>query len=161
MSVGAKDLTELERRIAAAIEGDIDLTDDPFVAIARRAGTDEATVCAVIRNLKERGAIRRFGAVLRHQRAGYTENALVVWAVPADRLEEAGALAARRPEVTHCYERRPPFLGGYTLFTMVHGREHPLADIIKELASDLGIEDYLVLESVEEFKKVSMEYFRS
>lgn len=156
-------LTENERRVAAAIEGDIDIDSDvdPFAVIAKRTGLDEAAVLDVIRGLRERGVIRRFGAVLRHQRAGITENALVVWAVPAEDVERAGTLAARRPEVTHCYERTPPFQGVYRLFTMVHGHGRPLAEIIRDLASDLGVQDYLVLESIEEFKKVSMEYFQS
>lgn len=156
-------LTENERIVAAAIEGDIDIDgdSDPFAVVAKRTGLDEETVLDVIRRLRERGVIRRFGAVLRHQRAGITENALVVWAVPTEDIERAGTLAARRPEVSHCYERTPPFQGTYRLFTMVHGRGRPLAEIIRDLASELGVSDYLVLESVEEFKKVSMEYFRS
>lgn len=155
-------LTENERCVASAIEGDIDIDSeaDPFAVIAKRTGLDEETVLDVIRRLRERGVIRRFGAVLRHQRAGVTENALVVWAVPAEDLERAGTLAARRPEVTHCYERTPPFQGTYRLFTMVHGHRRPLTEIIQDLASELGVSDYLVLESIEEFKKVSMEYFK-
>lgn len=153
-------LTDNERRVAAAIEGDIDIDSDPFAAIAKRTGLDEATVLDIIRRLRERGVIRRFGAVLRHQRAGITSNALVVWAVPAEDMERAGTLAARHREVSHCYERTPPFQGTYGLFTMLHGLERPLADIVRDLAAELGVNDYLVLESVEEFKKVSMEYFR-
>lgn len=153
-------LTDREMRIATAIEGDISCDGDVFSAIARRAGTDEATVLEVIQDLKKRGIIRRFGAVLRHQRAGFTENALVVWAVPDNDLDRAGSLMARRPEITHCYERRPPFQEVYTLFTMVHGGARPLANIIKDISSELGTENYLVLKSEEEFKKASMRYFQ-
>ncbi len=160
MDAWKKLLTERETGVATAIEGDISCEGDVFSRIARRAGTDEATVLEVIQDLKDRGIIRRFGAVLRHQRAGFTENALVVWAVPDNDLDRAGSLMARRPEITHCYERTPPFQGIYTLFTMVHGGARPLAKIIEEISSEIGTENYLVLKSVEEFKKASMRYFQ-
>ena len=152
-------LSSREKRVAAAVAGDIDINGDPFAAIASQTGLDEREVLDMLRRLRERGVIRRFGAVLRHQKAGVTENALVVWAVPEKELERAGTRAAQRSEVTHCYQRTPPFLGVYSLFTMVHGRERGLVDIIGEMASELGVHDYLVLESMEEFKKASMEYF--
>ncbi len=161
MSRGKKaELTDLEKRVALAIEGDVGVDRDIFEQIAARAGTDEAAVRSVIESLRRRGVLRRFGAVLRHQKAGFTENVLVVWAVPESKIEEAGAFAARCPEVTHCYERTPPLEGRYNLFTMVHGGVVPLAEIIDKLSSGIGVTDYLVLESEEEFKKASMIYFK-
>ncbi len=159
MGENTEKLTEIEKRVAAVIETDVGDSADPFRKIAKRAGVDESTVLDIIRSFKERGVLRRFGAVIRHRRAGLTDNAMVVWAVPEEAIEHAGRLLAGRPEVTHCYERTPPFLGIYNLFTMVHGRSGSLKDIVAGLSSELDVQEFLVLESLEEFKKESMRYF--
>ncbi len=124
-----------------------------------RAGMSEEAVLDTIGTLVQRGVIRKFGAILRHQRAGITRNAMVIWAVPPDRTEETGAVFASFREITHCYERRPPFEGRYNLFTMIHAGEGRLESVIAKISSRSGICDYQVLESLEEFKKSSMEYF--
>ncbi|HET58599.1 MAG TPA: Lrp/AsnC family transcriptional regulator [Deltaproteobacteria bacterium] len=159
MGKNTETLTEIERRVAAVIETDVGDGADPFSEIARRAGVDESTVLDIIKDLRERGVLRRFGAVIRHRRAGFTDNALVVWAVPEEAIEGAGRLLAGRPEVSHCYERKNPFLGHYNLFTMVHGQAGSLGDIVAGLSAETGVQEFLVLESLEEFKKESMRYF--
>lgn len=138
-----------------------DLPDDrrPFRAVACRAGSDESGVLDTIRLLMKRGVIRKFGAVLRHQKAGLTRNAMVVWAVPPDQIEETGTVFASFRTITHCYERCPPLQGRYNLFTMIHAMEGALEETISGISKRTGIGDYQVLVSEEEFKKSSMEYF--
>ena len=141
------------------LQGDLPVERRPFRTVASRAGRDEQAVLETIRTLLREGTIRKFGGVLKHRQAGITRNAMVVWAVPPQRLEEAGALFASCKAITHCYERRPHFLGRYNLFTMIHAGEGTLEDLVAEIAGRAGIRDYLVLHSEEEFKKSSMEYF--
>ena len=148
-----------QRVLLKLLQGDVPVEKRPFLALAARAGIDEQTALDTIRDLLREGTIRKFGAVLKHQRAGVTRNAMVVWAVPPDRVGEAGAVFASFREITHCYERRPPFEGRYNLFTMIHGTGGTLEDLIAGIAGRVGIGDYRVLHSEEEFKKSSMEYF--
>ena len=145
--------------VAALLQGDLPLTARPFAEVAKAAGTTEEAVLEELREMKAEGIIRKFGAVLRHQRAGYTRNSMVAWEVPEARCDEAGRIFASRREVTHCYRREPMFLGRYSLFTMVHFREGEGAGFLEELAARAGAAGYLVLTSVEELKKTSMEYF--
>ena len=146
-------------QILRQLQGDLPVERRPFLTAASRAGSDERDVLETIRSLLSEGTIRKFGAVLKHQRAGITRNAMVVWAVPPQRIEETGALFASCKAITHCYERRPHFLGRYNLFTMIHAGEGTLEELVAEIAGRAGIRDYLVLHSEEEFKKSSMEYF--
>jgi len=152
-------MNQTDRHICRALEGDIDTTMHPFRSIADTCGISEREVLQRIRRMKEAGFIRRFGAVLRHRKAGVTENALVLWAAPSGQSERVGALLASHDEVTHCYERRPAFGGKYTLFSMIQCRKGPVEAFVRTLAPTLGIDDYLILDSMEEFKKQSMEYF--
>ena len=84
---------------------------------------------------------------------------MVLWAVPPGHAEAAGKALSSFAEVTHCYERTPPFAGRYNLFTMVHFRNEDDEVLLREMATAAGIADFRVLRSLEEFKKNSMEYF--
>ena len=104
--------------------------------------------------------MRKFGAILRHQKTGYGKNALVVWSVPADQIEKAGKIFASFPFVSHCYERNPAFGKKYNLFTMLHSKNENILSMIKDMATATNIHDYLILESIQEYKKTSPEYFK-
>ena len=110
--------------------------------------------------MKERGIIRRFGATLYHQEAGFNSNAMVAWLVPNERIEEVGEALARFREVTHCYQRRPQKDWHYNLYTMIHGDDKEQCHATAERMSEqTGIERYALLFSEREFKKTSMAYF--
>jgi len=148
-----------ERQVARLLQGDIPLVSRPFQEIGAATGHTEQEILTMISSFLQRGKMRKFGAVIRHQRVGYTHNAMIAWAAPPERIAAAGKILAAGKEVTHCYERTPSFLGRYNLFSMVHGKGEDLDSLIARLAAETGIEDYLVLKSEEELKKSSMEYF--
>ncbi len=152
-------LTEMEKRVSKFIQQDIPLEKRPFKSIAEQAFSSEEEVLATIQGLMAKGSIRKFGAILRHQKAGFTQNAMVIWAVPPDRYESVGNTLASFAEITHCYERVPPFEGKYNIFTMIHFQKENQESIIQKLSRAAGIKDFRVLASEEEYKKNSMEYF--
>ena len=84
---------------------------------------------------------------------------MVLWAVPPTDAEAAGKALSSFAEVTHCYERTPPFAGRFNLFTMIHFRKKADEDLLRKMALAAGVADFRVLRSLEEFKKNSMEYF--
>jgi len=164
---GMAGMTDEERKVARQVQGDIPLEKRPFEVIARRIGMKEDGVVSILKRLQERGVIRRFGAVLRHTKAGFSENAMVVWAVPEERCEEIGSRLALYNEISHCYERTPPFEGVYNLFTMVHlvgdsggaGKPDRMDTFIRSISQAIGIGEYRILRTLKELKKSSMEYF--
>ena len=152
-------LTPIEADVARHLQGTIPLVERPFQKIAEEIGLTEAEVLAIADGLRTQGIIRKFGAIVRHQLAGYTHNVMVVWAVPPARLDEVGKRLASFPEITHCYDRIPAFEGKYTLFTMIHFRKDVDVDLLGKIAVAAGVGDFKLLRSIEEFKKISMEYF--
>ncbi len=152
-------LTETEKKISRLIQRDIDLEKRPFKDIAEKSEITEEEVLATVRGLMTKGVIRKFGAILRHQKAGFSHNAMVIWAVPKERIESTGQTLASFKEVTHCYERTPPFAGKYNVFTMVHFGRGNQESVIQKFSQETGIKDFKVLISEEEYKKSSMEYF--
>jgi DNA-binding Lrp family transcriptional regulator len=151
--------TETGKKILKLIQQDIPLDKRPFKSLGEEVHVSEEEVLKTIRSLIKNGIMRKFGAILRHQKAGFTDNAMVVWAVPSDKCETVGQTLASFREVTHCYERTPPFEGKYTIFTMVHFRGKEQESMLQKLSREVGIQDFKVLISKEEYKKSSMEYF--
>jgi DNA-binding Lrp family transcriptional regulator len=153
--------SETEERILALVGGDLPDTAQPFKTIADEVGVTEDEVIGLITDLKERKIIRRFGATLRHQKAGYGHNAMVAWRVPGDRTDEVGQIFADRPEISHCYVRRTYPEWTYNVYTMIHGERPGQTDeVVAELEQSVGIDDHCTLRSLKELKKTSMVYFK-
>ena len=153
-------LTELEKKVISVIQGDIAVTTQPYLQIARQLGIAESELLGVLESLRERGIIRRFGATLRHQKSGYAANAMVAWQVDENRIQEVGRLMAGFKEVSHCYRRNPTADWPYNLYTMVHAAdEASCIDTTRRMAKMTGVDTYSLLFSRRELKKTSMKYF--
>ena len=153
-------LDNIDRQILVILQGDLGDCPEPYTRIAKDLNISEEDVIRRIKKMKDNGIIRRFGAMIRHIEAGIGYNGMVVWKVSPDRVEEVGNKLASFPEVTHCYERPPFGRKGGTLFTMVHSEsEQGCKDIVLKMAQSIGIEEYEILFSERELKKISMTYF--
>jgi DNA-binding Lrp family transcriptional regulator len=153
--------TQTQEKILALAGADLPDTARPFQTIAEQVGVDEQTVIDLLADLKQRKIIRRFGATLRHQKAGYGHNAMVAWRVPEDRAEDVGVIFAARPEISHCYIRRTYPEWTYNVYTMIHGERPGQTDeVVAELEQATGIDDNCTLKSLKELKKTSMVYFK-
>lgn len=153
-------LNELEKKIAAEIQGDIPISERPYLEIANRIGIDEDTLLRSLQDLCDRGIIRRFGATLRHQKSGFAANAMTAWKVDEDRIEAVGNTMAASSHVSHCYRRNPTPQWPYNLYTMIHAHnEDACRDIAAELSKETSVPTYTILFSRKELKKTSMVYF--
>jgi DNA-binding Lrp family transcriptional regulator len=156
----AKEFTESQKRILALAQGDLPDGPEPFAELARQAGVSLEEVLELLNLMKDNGEIRRFGATLRHQKAGYGANAMVAWFVDDQDMERIGAFMAERPEISHCYHRVNCMDWPYNLYTMVHAKSPEACDeAVAELVRLSGLDEYDVLRSRKEFKKTSMRYF--
>lgn len=156
----APDLGELEVAAIRAVQEDLPNVERPFAELGARLGTGEDDVLALLTSFKERKLMRRFAAVMNHRSAGFKANAMGVWAVPDDKLATIGPQMAGFAAVSHCY-RRPTYDDWpYSVFTMVHGRTgRDCEATIEAIRSETGIDEYCLLWSVKEYKKVRVRYF--
>ncbi len=153
-------IDDLDKKVIRLIQGDIPVEKKPFAVLAEKIGITEESFLERVKKLKEEGIMRRFGATLRHQKAGYGSNAMIAWLVPEERINEVGEMLARFREVTHCYQREPQEDWPYNLFCMIHGNNREqCVEIAGKMATVVGIGEYTLLFSEKEFKKTSMEYF--
>jgi len=153
-------LTDLDREILKRVQGSLPDSATPYADIAAAVGTDEAHVVSLLSRMAETGEIRRFGATLKHQKAGYGANVMVAWFVPEEDVDRVGAIMAKRQEISHCYHRVTCMDWPYNLYTMVHGRSpEDCQAVVAAVAAETGLDDFAMLFSLKELKKVSMRYF--
>jgi len=154
------DFSDLEKKIIALLQTDIPVVKQPFLEMAQRIGISEDEFLRVLRDLNDRGLIRRFGATLKHQKSGFKANAMVAWNVDEDRVEKTGKIMATFREITHCYRRNPAPGWKYNLYTMVHAaNEKECHALVKKISKAVNEDDYEILFSRKELKKTSMNYF--
>jgi len=114
---------------------------------------------AILSRERDRGPVRRFGAVLRHRESGYVRNAMVAWIVDADSADAAARIMTECDAISHCYLREPAPDWPYTLYTMIHATSHEkLVAVIEDLSRGTGLSDYTVMETIRELKKTSPRY---
>ena len=155
-------VTDLDRAFVTEFQKDLPLTEEPYAAACAALGLSIEEVAAHAARMKAAGALRRVSAVFRHQTAGFTFNAMGVWAVPQDEVAQTGRRMAEFKAVSHCYLRPTYPEWPYTIFTMVHGRSKDEAfGKIQAIADEVarGI-DHAILYSTKEYKKVRLEFYK-
>ena len=153
-------LSELDKKIVQALQGDFPLVAEPYKVLAASIGISEELFLERVRALAAEKKIRKMGAVLRHREVGFQANVLVVWQVPEDRLDEIAQTMAACPAVSHCYDRNTAPGWPYNLYTMIHGRSREECEqLAAELGRQCGVSERRMLYSKHEWKKTSMKYF--
>lgn len=150
-------LDTVDRLIIPRLSGDISNGRHPFRDSARELGVDEAILLERLRGYRDGGMMRRFGAILRHQRAGFPANGMCVWNLPDRQLESVAAMLCAREEVTHCYERARAADWPYNLYAMIHGHtEQEVRRIAETVAAGPNAPPSRIMFSLREFKKSSL-----
>ena len=152
--------TARDIELVRVLQRDVPLVPEPFEQWAADASLSFDELMAEAERFIGEGRMRRFAAVLRHQKAGFISNGMAVWKVPAERAEEVGRMMASFRAVSHCYKRPTYPHWPYSHFTMIHGRsEAEVEAVASAIAKETGIGEYVVLYSLREFKKTRVPYF--
>ncbi len=155
------ELTDKEKAVLAIVQDDLPDSPEPYAKIAAQCGLCEEEVLRLLENLKATGAIRRFGASLRHHKTDWRFNAMTAWIASREEADLYAPKAALIPSISHIYYRPCPAPDWpYTLYTMIHGRSNTeCEETVKALLDIWPMRDYAVLRTIKEWKKISMRYF--
>ena len=158
-SIKTFNFTEDDVRMVKALQEPLPLVKEPFAVKAEELNCKVEEIFTWLKKMKKVGALRRFGALFKHQRLGYRHNVMVVWQVEEKRVDEVAKSLSKIPEITHCYLRKsyPEF--PYNLYTMCHFKEENFQEKITAWANTLGIKNYLSLETIQELKKIRLKLF--
>jgi DNA-binding Lrp family transcriptional regulator len=143
------ELNEREWRVLTALKRELapeEIVADVWSRRAEEAGVDLETFCSVAASLEERRLLGRFSTFLEHVKpTGSGErvtryNALFHWAVPADRVTEAGREVGRHHILTHAYWREAgEEFNNVNVMGVAHGTDKGLV-----LAHKRAIDEHLV-----------------
>lgn len=151
-----------QKKLIEVMQDGLPVCPRPYAELAKQMACTEKDVISAINNLKDSSLFRRFGVIVKHRRLGYDANAMVVWDIADELVEEVGEKLAAESAVTLCYQR-PRNLPHwpYNLFTMLHGKERAVViSKIDGIRQRLGIDsNYDVLFSTKCFKQRGAQYF--
>lgn len=153
-------ITEADIAYIRATQEDLPDVAEPFAEVGKRLGMTGAEVIAYGQRLIESGHLRRFAAIINHRHAGFNANGMAVWNVPAERIQEFGQFVAGYRSVSHCYQRPTYPDWPYAVFSMMHAaKTATVEETAAAIARETGIEDYRILYSTTEYKKIRLPYF--
>ncbi|WP_283171187.1 hypothetical protein [Curtanaerobium respiraculi] len=155
--------------MARSSEGEV--LDFPFERGARQISAEtredatEEQVLLRLRQLRAARALRRFGAMVRHQVIGFGFNCMTAWDIPDEHVERAGMLLKEKVFVSHCYARPRQGLWSANIYAMIHAKtveqeSRQIAEL-EEALNEAGVpfNERFVLNTTHEYKKCSMRYF--
>jgi siroheme decarboxylase len=155
-----RNISEDDKAAIRALQEDVPLTPRPFDLWGRQVGLSYEDLLERAYDLRDRKIMRRFSAVLYHRKAGFRANAMGVWRVPDERIDEVGDAFAHYQAVSHCYQRPTYEDWPYSVFSMVHGRSvEECENVLAAMAEETGLTDYTSLYSTREYKKTRVRYF--
>jgi DNA-binding Lrp family transcriptional regulator len=140
-------MDDTDRKLLNMIQEDFPVEPEPFRILGVRIGISEKEVLERIAALKEKGVIRRIGAVFQPAKLGYAST-LCAAVVPADRIEFFADIVNGYPGVTHNYERDHEY---NIWFTLIAPSEPELEKTLEEISRRTGTE-ILSLRAVQTFK---------
>ena len=155
---------EQQDKLRSLLEQGLPLVAKPYAQLATQINAEETQVLNQIALWQQQGLIKRFGLVVKHRQLGYQANAMVVWDINNQQVDDIAAKLAKRSEVSLCY-RRPRQLPHwpYNLFCMIHGkyREQVLQQI-DEITEQLHLKtiNKAILFSHKAFKQQGARYQR-
>ena len=127
-------LTPLDKRLLDEFQHDFPICSRPYEAIARRIGSDEASVIERLAWLQRHGYVSRVGPVFRPKRLG--ASTLAAMAVPRERLQSVAEIVSGYDEVNHNYEREHAF---NLWFVVTAKDERAVADVLADVRRRTGL----------------------
>ena len=147
------ELNENQKRILSGLQDEVRLTSEPFDFLCSE-GLEREDVLRIIKELIDKGVIRRIAAVVDHHKLGFVANVLFAGEVPQDKIVEAGEKLARFGMVSHCYERNTFENWPYNLFAMMHARSMgEIQHVINRFTEAEKINSFQLLPTAAELKK--------
>jgi len=143
-----------DRQILSVLQEPLQLEPEPFGHYAKRLGMSVEQVINTFQDYIRLGIIRRFAGIVKHDRAGYTSNAMCAFEVGDDGCDTAGEILSGFSFITHCYRRTSYPDWPYNIYAMVHARnEYELREHLGKIENAIKYRSMAVLPSVKEYKK--------
>ncbi|MBF0225094.1 MAG: AsnC family transcriptional regulator [Desulfobacterales bacterium] len=139
---------DIDKKILNRIQSAFPITERPYLSIAKELGLSEKLVIEKIKNLKEKGIIRRIGANFVPEKLGFVST-LCAAKVPVNNISEFSKTVNSYEGVTHNYLRDHEY---NVWFTFIAKSEEEIAENLKKISEETGIESILNLPAINVYK---------
>ena len=143
-----KDMDDIDKKILNILQSEFPLEERPFLMVAGRCGISEDETIARIQKMKEKGIIRRIGAVFHGTKLGRVST-LCAARVPEDKIELFVQTVNACKGVTHNYRRDHEY---NIWFTVSAPTTQELEAFLKGVQEKTGVTDILDMRAVRRFK---------
>jgi siroheme decarboxylase len=141
-------MDKIDKKILNILQTRFPIVPEPFDAVGAELGIPGDEVIERVRRLKEKGIIRRIGAVFDGRALGYTST-LCAARVPDEKMRTFVDVVNSYPGVTHNYRRSHDY---NVWFTFIAPDRDALEKAIAEIRRKTGVTDILSLKAVRTFK---------
>jgi DNA-binding Lrp family transcriptional regulator len=141
-------MDDIDKKILRAIQSKLPIAESPWAALGEDLGLGEDEVIERLKDLKERGIIRRIGGNFDSTSLGWAAT-LCGAKVPQDRYDAFVAAVNAFPGVTHNYRREHEF---NVWFTFIAESMEQIEANLSQLAADTGVKEICSMPSLRKYK---------
>jgi siroheme decarboxylase len=138
----------IDKKLLNLLQKEFPLEEEPFRLIGERCGISEDEVLARVRRMKEKGVIRRIGAVFDGKKLGRAST-LCAARVPEDKIDAFVRVVNANRGVTHNYRRGHEY---NVWFTVTAANTEELQALLSDVKKKTGVTDMLDMRAVRTFK---------
>ncbi len=147
------ELSDLDRKILAQLQGDFPICEQPYAEAAAQLGIEEAELLGRLQGLLADKVLTRFGPMFQIEEMGGAF-VLAALAAPEGRYDEVTALVNALPQVAHNYRREHELNMWFVLATET---KDGIAEAIARIEHDTGLPVYAFPKEREFFVEMKLE----
>ena len=141
-------MDDIDKKILNILQKEFPLTERPFFAVAQKCGLSEDEVISRVQKLKEKGILRRIGAIFNGATLGRVST-LCAARVPEEKLDNFVSAVNAYSGVTHNYLRNNDY---NVWFTVNAASRNEIELFLLQLKENTGVTDILEMQAVRTFK---------
>ena len=141
-------MDDIDKKILNILQSEFPLEERPFLIVAGQCGISEDEAITRIRKMKEKGIIRRVGAVFDGVKLGRVST-LCAARVPEEKIDLFVQTVNANKGVTHNYRRDHEY---NIWFTVSAPTALELESFLKDVKEKSGVTDILDMRAVRTFK---------
>jgi DNA-binding Lrp family transcriptional regulator len=141
-------MDDIDKKILNILQNEFPLEERPFLIVAGQCGISEDEAITRIRKMKEKGIIRRVGAVFDGVKLGRVST-LCAARVPEEKIDLFVQTVNANKGVTHNYRRDHEY---NIWFTVSAPTALELESFLKDVKEKSGVTDILDMRAVRTFK---------
>jgi DNA-binding Lrp family transcriptional regulator len=141
-------MDNIDKRILNEIQSDFPIVTQPFLELGKRLNLMEDEVVERVKNLKDRGVIRRIGGNFHSSRLNFSST-LCAAKVPEEKIDPFVEVVNGYPGVTHNYLRKHVY---NIWFTFIAQDMKEIEEALKKIAEQTGVTEIRSLPAVKTFK---------